>query len=147
MQCAHQSRNGTCVASCSSLSFCVGLLLGRALTRQSGAANSSSPSISPPSSSDISSRPSSTPFNSVSSPRSAFPFSAVSHLCTMLPALQACRKRLDHSLSLPAENWTCFIEANPHVHCVHTIVHVQLDHCSVTSISDVRFALLNVMHL
>ena len=49
-----------------------------------------------------------------------------------------CRKRLDHLLSLPAENWTCFIEANPHVHCVHTIVHVQLDHCSVSSISNVR---------
>ena len=46
-----------------------------------------------------------------------------SHLCTMLPALQACRKRLDHSLSLPAENRTCFIEANPHVHRVHTVAH------------------------
>ena len=63
--------------------------------------------------------------------------SLLSHLCTMLPALQACRKRLDHSMSLPAENWTCFIKANPHVHCVHTIVHIQLDHCSVTSVSDV----------
>ena len=52
MQCAHQSRNGTCVATCSSLSLCVGLFLGPALTRQSGAANSSSPSISSPSSSD-----------------------------------------------------------------------------------------------
>ena len=44
-----------------------------------------------------------------------------SHLCTMLPALQACRMRLDHSLSLPSENGTCFIEAKSHVHCVHTI--------------------------
>ena len=43
--------------------------------------------------------------------------SLLSHLCTMLPALQACRKLLDDSLSLPAENWTCFIEAHPHVHC------------------------------
>ena len=49
MKCAQQSRNGTCVASCSSLSLCVGLFLGPALTRQSGAANSSSPSISFPS--------------------------------------------------------------------------------------------------
>ena len=60
------------------------------------------------------------------------------HLCTMLLALQACRKRLDHSLSLPAENWICFIEANPHVHCVHTAVHVQLCHRSVSNISNVR---------
>ena len=64
--------------------------------------------------------------------------SLLCHLYTMLPALQACRKRLGHSLSLPAENRTCFIETNPHVHCVHTIIYVQLDHCSVTSISDVR---------
>ena len=61
-----------------------------------------------------------------------------SHLCTMLPALQACRKRLDHSLSLPAENRTCFIKANPHVHRVHTVAHVQLDPCSISNISDVR---------
>ena len=62
-----------------SLSLCVGLFLGPALTRQSGAANSSSPSISSPSSSDISSRSSSTPFNSVSSFRPTFLFSAVSY--------------------------------------------------------------------
>ena len=60
------------------------------------------------------------------------------HLCTMLPASEVCRKRLDHSLSLPTENWTCFIEANPHVHCVHTIIYVQLDHCSISNVSDVR---------
>ena len=54
------------------------------------------------------------------------------HLCTMLPALQAFRKWSNRLLSLPAENWTCFTEANPHVHCVHTVVHVQLDHCSVS---------------
>ena len=48
MQCADQSRIGTCVASRSSLSLslCVSLFLGSVLTRQSGAANSSSPSIS-----------------------------------------------------------------------------------------------------
>ena len=65
MQGVHQSQNGTCVASCSSLSFCVGLFLGPALTRQCHAANSSS--LSPPAT-DIPSSPSSTPFDSVSSP-------------------------------------------------------------------------------
>ena len=64
MQCAHQSRNGMCVASCSSLSLCVGLFLGPALTRQSGAANSPSSSILSPSSSDMSSCSSPIPFNS-----------------------------------------------------------------------------------
>ena len=64
MQCVHQSQNGTCVASCPSLSFCVGLFLGPALTRQSRAANSSS--LSRPLT-DIPSSPSSTPFDSVSS--------------------------------------------------------------------------------
>ena len=64
MQFVHQSQNGTCVASRSSLSFCVGLFQGPALTRQSHAANSSSLS---PFSTDIPSSPSSTPFDSVSS--------------------------------------------------------------------------------
>ena len=64
MQCVHQSQNGTCVASCSSLSFCVDLFLRPALTRQSHAANSSS--LFPPLN-DIPSSPSSTPFDSVSS--------------------------------------------------------------------------------
>ena len=55
----------------------------------------------------------------------------LTHLCTMLPALQACRKRLDHSLSLPAENWTCFIEANPQcLSCTH--------HCSRPALSPFR---------
>ena len=108
-----------------------------ALIRQSGAANSSSPSIVSPSSSDISSRPSSTPFNYVFSCPSIFRF-LLFHLCTMLPASQACRRRLDHSLSLPAENWTCFVEADPHVHCVHTVIHVQLDHWSVSNVSKER---------
>ena len=163
MQCAHQSLNGMCVASCSSLSLCVGLFLGLALTRQSGAANSPSSSILSSSSSDMSSCSSPIPFNSF------FPAAPILHNAA---ACQACRKRLDHSLSLPAENWTCFIEANPHVHRVHTIVHVQLDHRPISSVSNVQipsiqhnsipqlgrlfciemrgwttFALLNVMHL
>ena len=119
---------------------CVSLFLGPALTRQSGAANSSSPSISCPSHPDILLQ-----LHSILSlhfvPLLLF---LLFHLCTMLPALQACRKRLDHSLSLPAENGTCFIEANPHVHCVHTIVHVHLDHSSVSSVSNVR--ILFVQH-
>ena len=57
--------------------------------------------------------------------------------CTMLPAFQACRKQLDHSLSLPAENRTR-VKANPHVHRVHTIVHVQLDRRPISSVSNVR---------
>ena len=60
IQCLHQSLNGTCVAPCSSLSFWVGLFLGPALRRQSGGANSSSPSILSPSPSDIPSCPLST---------------------------------------------------------------------------------------
>ena len=57
------------------------------------------------------------------------------HLYTMLPAFQACRKRFDHLLSLPAES---FMEADPHVHCVHSTVHVHLDHRSISNISNVR---------
>ena len=60
------------------------------------------------------------------------------HLHTVLPTLQACRKRFDHSPSLPAENCTCFIDTNPHVHCVHSVVHVQFDHRYIASISNVR---------
>ena len=119
MQCAHQSLNGTCVASCSSLSFCVGLFLGPALThaRQAGAAQSSSQSILNPPSSDISSCVSLRLashhvllqliilcfFNLL--PIFCF---LLLHLRNMLPALQACRKRLDHSLSLPAEKLDLF---------------------------------------
>ena len=29
------------------------------------------------------------------------------HLCTMLPVSQACRKRFDRALSMPAAHWTC----------------------------------------
>ena len=56
MKCVHQSLNCTCVASCSSIFFCVGLFLGPALTRQSGVAHSSSLST-PSASTDISSLP------------------------------------------------------------------------------------------
>ena len=58
-------------------------------------------------------------------------------VCTMLPALQARRKRLGHSVSLPAENRTRLIKANPHVHRVHTFVHVQLDHRPISCVSNV----------
>ena len=50
--CAPVSERHVCCYVLLSLSLCVGLFLGPALTRQSGAANSSSPSISSPSSSD-----------------------------------------------------------------------------------------------
>ena len=93
MQCAHQSRNGTCVASCSSLSLCVGLFLGLALTRQSGAANSYSPSISSPSSSDISSCSSSTPFNSVSSFRHRLVESGLATHCQLKTTCPLCTLR------------------------------------------------------
>ena len=138
MQCAHQSRNWTCVPSCSSLSpfvsVCPWVLLSLAnlalptpLRRQSHLLL------------HLTSRHALLQLHSILSLHFVpfLPF-LLFHLCTMLPASQACRKRLDHSLSLPAENWTCFIEADPHVHRVHTIVHVQLDHCSVSSVSNVR---------
>ena len=123
MQWADQSLNGTCVASCSSLSFCVGLFLGPALApiRQFCLL----PHLT---------------FHLVPFPIFRF---LLFHLCTMLPALQACRKRFDHSLSLPAENWTCFIKTNPHVHCVHSVVHVQLHHCSVSNVSNVRILFIH----
>ena len=92
VQWAHQSRNGTRVASCSSLSLCVGLFLGPALTRQSGAAYSSSSLILSPSSSDMSSLSSPTPFNLLSIlPLRIVPLLSflLLHLCTMLPASQA----------------------------------------------------------
>ena len=57
---------------------------------------------------------------------------------TSTQVLQACRKRFGHSLLPPAENWTCS-SMNAHVHCAHPFVlHVQLDHCSISSISNVR---------
>ena len=152
MQCVHQSLKGTCVASCSSLSFSVGLLLGPALslTRQSGGAHSSSPSI--------------LQFCFFSFFRFSFCCKFTSTQCCL--TFQACRKRFDHLLSLPTENRTCFIEAHPHVHCAHSVVHVHLDHRSISNISNVRIlfiqhnnvsgskmrglttlALLNLMHL
>ena len=83
-------------------------------------------------------------FNSVQfcpSTSSNFLFSAFLRY-TALPALQACRKRFDHTLSLPMENWTCFIEAHPHVLCAHSAVHVQCDHRSISSTSNVRVPLI-----
>ena len=50
---APSAHHAVCGASCSSLTFCVGLFLGLVLTRQSGGAHSSSPSILSSSSSDI----------------------------------------------------------------------------------------------
>ena len=38
------------------------------------------------------------------------------------------------------KNWTCFMETNPHVLCAHSAVHVhvQLNDCSISSVSNVR---------
>ena len=129
MQCAHQSRNGTCVASCSTLSLCVGLFLGPALTRLSDTANSS-PSTSSPF------------FNCIQFCLFiSFHLFLVCCFTSTLPASQACRKRLDHSLSLPAENWTV---SSRQIHMSIVYTHVQLDHCSVSSVSNVR--ILSVQH-
>ena len=51
----------------------------------------------------------------------------------MLPASQA----RDHSLPLPAENWTRFICADPQVHRVHSGFRVQLDRLSIPNVSNV----------
>ena len=97
MQCVHQSLNGTFVASCSSLSFWVGLFLGPVLTRQSGGANFSSPSILSPAQPDIPPPPSPTPFNHSILFRQLLSILCflLFHLYTMQPALQDCRKRFE----------------------------------------------------
>ena len=43
-----------------------------------------------------------------------------------------------HSLSPPAENWARFIEADPHVHRVHTTVHFQLDCRANSFVSELQ---------
>ena len=119
MQCVHQSLNGTCVASCSS----------PFLLRQSVSGSCSHTPVNP---CQFFFTVKSTSFCITNF--CLLPF----HLCTMLPALQARRRLFDHSLSLSTDNWTCFTEAKPHVHCAHSVVRVQLDHRSISSISNVR---------
>ena len=46
-------------------------------------------------------------------------FTLCLHLHTILPVLQASRKRFGHSLSPPAENWTCSLR-RMHMSIVHT---------------------------
>ena len=130
MQSAHQSRNGACVASCSFLSLGVGLFLGLALTRQSGATKSSSPTSSV-SSSDISSRSSSTPFNSVSSCRSNFP-SSVSPLHNAADLHRLVESGLTTHCPCQLKTGPVSFRQNPHVHRVHTILQVKLDHCPIS---------------
>ena len=91
-----------------------------------------------PSSSDILSCPSSTPLNFVSSSPSNFLFSAVSPLHNAAGFSSLSKAACPLNCPCQLKNWTCFIEANPHVHCVHTFVHVHLDHCSVSNVSNVR---------
>ena len=45
---------------------------------------------------------------------------------------------LSHSLSLQGVNGTFYIKTNPHVHSVHSAVHVLLDRGSTWSVSNVR---------
>ena len=87
---------------------------------------------------------------------------------TELLVWQACRKRFGHSLSMSAENWTCFIETNPHVHWLFTFILIIVPprvcrmcgfftsgHHNVSArttfcidMTGLRtFAFLNVMHL
>ena len=85
-------------------------------------------------------------------------------LYNMLPVARACRQRFDHSLSLPAENWTRFIETNLHVHCARSVIILEDSKmCGLFSPSTTNFpartafciemrglttlALLNVTHL
>ena len=79
---------------------------------------------------------SSSPLNS---PLHSFPTlcSLFLHIHRLLPALQACRERLDHSLSLPAEKTTRLVSANPRVFRVHSIIHVHIDRRPVSNIENV----------
>ena len=144
----HQSLNGTCVDSCSSLSSCVGLFRAPALTRQSGCATSPSLSTSSPSASDI--MLSLSLFHSVQF--CCFFFITSTDFCFFSPlhnaaGLKACRKRFEHLLSLPAEIWTCVIVNNPLVRCAHSVVHVQLDHRSISNSSNVRILFIRCFQL
>ena len=56
--------------------------------------------------------------------------------------LQACRLHRCRSLSPPAENRTCFIEADSHVHRIETTVLVQLDRRATSSVSNLWVAFL-----
>ena len=125
-----------------SLSLCVGLFLSPAHTRQSGAAKSSSPTSSL--SLHLTSHHVLLQLHSIQSLFMSFHFSV---FCCFTSA-QCCRPcrlvecGLTTHCPCPAENWTCFIETNPHVHCVHTIVHVQLDHCPISNVSNVRIPII-----
>ena len=121
LQCVHLSLIGTCVASCSSLSYIVGMFRGPALTRQSGGANS------PSSSSGILF----TLLNSIQCCCTDLCFFTSTHCCWFY-------KLFGHSLSLSAENGTCFIQTNPYVHGVHSVVYVHLHHFYISSMSNVR---------
>ena len=123
MPCAHQSRNGMCVASCSSLSFAVSLssllfllllLLHFLLLLR------------------LSSHPHLLPDRSTLAPHNFLH----SQCCAESLVLKVCSWHSNHSLSLPAENRTSFIETHPHVHGAHSAVHVQLDDCVVSIVFE-----------
>ena len=126
---AHHPRNGMCVASCSSISLAVSFFLGPVRTLQSAVPASPSPSPPPPSSSVI-----------ASSLYSTLPLHNFLHFhcCTSSLVLQVCLWHSSHSLSLPAETRTSFVETHPHVHGVNFVVYVELDDCAVSIVSNVR---------
>ena len=133
MHCVRQSLNGTCVALCVSLCrFVSGSCPHTPVWRCQFFFAVSSVSF-------FISHSVFSFFNSIQFNFFQFTVFCFLHLHTMHPALQACRKRFGHLLSLPAENWTCLIEADPHVHCVHSMVHVHLDHRSISNISKCGF--------
>ena len=94
------------------LSFWVGLFLGPALTRQSGSA--------------------------LTFRLPLLFLQILPILCFLLFHFSTMLTGFDHLLSLPAEMWTPLIEAHPHVHCEHYVVHVHLDHRSISNIANVR---------
>ena len=135
MQCVHSSRIGMCVASCSSLSLAVGVFLGPALTLPFSLSRLvfllllllQLPLLPIPSS-----HPQLLPDRSTLVLHNFL----ISGCCTSSLVLQVCLRRSSHSLSLPAEHRTNFIETYPHVHGVHSTVHVQLDDCVISSVSN-----------
>ena len=90
------------------------------------AANSSSQSTLSHSSSDITSRSSSTPFSSISSFRFTSSFSAVSPLRKCCPSYRLVESGL--TIHCPCQQETGPVSSRQ-IHM--SIVHVQLDHCSV----------------
>ena len=106
------------------------LCLRRSVTRQSVGVKSPPPSCSPPASCDI--------WFLLVQHHSfcSFTLLKLTDLCCPT-STYASRTLFGHSLALSAEKWSCFIKTNSCIQCPHSIVHVQLDHCSTPSIWNV----------